>query len=152
MKIEFLFGTESGTAEIVCEDLEVATKGRAETSIQSLEDIDPESLSGDVFYVVSCSTYGSGDIPATAQEFYEKLTTDKPDLSHVRFAIFGLGDRTFYGTFCEGSEKIMNALKDCGATQVGERGISDAATGAFPEEDAVVWIEDIYAELGLASA
>lgn len=143
MKLEFLHGTETGTAEIVCEDLDAAVSSHVQTTINSLEDTDPAMLDGDTLYVVVCSTFGSGDLPSTAEPFVDKLNATKPDLSHVSFAIFGLGDRTFGETFNQGSEKLMAALLERNATLVGERGIADASSADMPEEVAIPWLQDI---------
>ncbi|MEL7013674.1 MAG: flavodoxin domain-containing protein [Pseudomonadota bacterium] len=143
MRLEFLHGTETGTAEIVCEDLDAAVSSSVETAIHSLEDVDPAALEADPLYIIVCSTFGSGDLPSTAEPFFAKLNATKPDLSHVRFAIFGLGDRTFGETYNQGSEKLMEALIACKAQMVGERGIADASSADMPEEVAVPWLEDI---------
>ncbi|MEM9497147.1 MAG: flavodoxin domain-containing protein [Pseudomonadota bacterium] len=143
MRIDFLHGTETGTAEIVCEDLNDAVAGQVETTIASLEDVDPSELSGDTLYIVVCSTFGSGDLPSTAEPFMQKLEKTMPDLKHVRFALFGLGDRTFGETFNQGSETLMTALLARGAQMVGDRGIADASSADMPEEIAIPWLQDI---------
>ncbi|MEM9970896.1 MAG: flavodoxin domain-containing protein [Pseudomonadota bacterium] len=143
MRVELLHGTETGTAELVCEDMEAAVSDRADTSVKSMEDVDPTALDGDTLYVFVCSTFGRGDLPTTAEGFHTALTGKKPDLSHVRFAIFGLGDKTFGETFAQGSEKLMDAMKACGATMIGDRGIADAASVDLPEDVAVPWLEGI---------
>lgn len=145
MNVEFLFGTESGTAEILCDDLDAAISDRASTKIVSLEKTDATALTSDTLYVLVCSTFGTGDVPATAERFYINLLRKKPDLSHVRFAIFGLGDRTFGETFAQGSEKLMTAMAGCSATMIGERGIADASGSDLPEDVAVPWLEEIIA-------
>ncbi|MEM8776782.1 MAG: flavodoxin domain-containing protein [Pseudomonadota bacterium] len=143
MKVEFLHGTETGTAEIVCEDLEEAVSDRVDSKVTSLEDMDVGSFDADTFYVVVCSTFGSGDLPSTAEPFFDALKASKPDLSHVRFAMFGLGDKTFGETFNQGSEKLLEAMVECNAKLVGERGLADAASADMPEEIAVPWLEGI---------
>jgi MioC protein len=47
-----------------------------------------------VFLIVT-STYGQGDVPDNAKSFYEDLKAKRPDLSRVRYGVFGLGDRTY---------------------------------------------------------
>lgn len=144
MDIVFLHGTETGTTEVVCEDMETAISGKASsTIIQSLEDTAPCDLMGDVLYVVACSTFGTGDLPATAETFYKALQNESPDLSGVRFAIFGMGDTSFGETFNQGSEKLMTELLRCGAKRVGERGLADASSDDLPDEVAVKWVEGI---------
>ncbi|MEO0569744.1 MAG: flavodoxin domain-containing protein [Pseudomonadota bacterium] len=143
MKVEFLHGTETGTAEIVCEDLEEAVSDRVDTKVTSLEDMDVSSFQDDTLYVVVCSTFGSGDLPSTAEPFFDALKGTKPDLSHVRFAMFGLGDKTFGETYNQGSEKLAEALIECKAQMVGERGMADASSADMPEEVALPWLEGI---------
>ncbi|MEM8633223.1 MAG: flavodoxin domain-containing protein [Pseudomonadota bacterium] len=143
ISVEFYFGTESGTAEILCEDMEASITDRATTEISSLDTVDPLTLSDGPLYVLVCSTFGTGDVPASAEDFYQELTRKKPDLAHIRFAIFGLGDRSFKDTFAQGSEKLMNALLACNARMIGERGIADASAAELPEDIAVPWLQTI---------
>lgn len=143
MNVEFLHGTETGTAEMVCEDLDAAVSDRVSTTVTSLEDLSPGDMNADTFYVIVCSTFGSGDLPSTAEPFFDALKADKPDLSGVRFAMFGLGDRTFGETYNQGSEKLLAALVECSAHLVGERGLADASSADMPEEVAVPWLEGI---------
>ncbi|MEM8791292.1 MAG: flavodoxin domain-containing protein [Pseudomonadota bacterium] len=145
VQLHFIYGTETGTAEILCDDLKDAVDGSIECEISSMEDVAPASMSGDTFYVLVSSTFGSGDVPGGAETFYKALTNGKPDLGHVRFAIFGLGDSSFE-TFAQGSEKIMTAMLDCKANMVGERGIFDASSPDMPEDIAVPWLQGILAE------
>ena len=147
MKLHFLYGTESGTAELLAEDLEAAVSADHETQVSSMEDLSPADLNKDDFYIMVCSTYGSGDLPASAISFYETLQNDKPDLSGVTFSIFGLGDQTYAETFNFGSQKLMTELKALGATQVGDRGLFDASDAAMPEDVGVPWVEGIVKEI-----
>ncbi|MEM1345793.1 MAG: flavodoxin domain-containing protein [Pseudomonadota bacterium] len=143
MKLHVLYGTETGTAEALCDDLKLAVEGRHDCSVEELDDVSPANLDGETFYILVSSTTGSGDVPSSAEGFYKALTREKPDLSHVRFAVFGLGDRTFGDTFAQGSEKIMAAMLDCHAVMVGERGIFDASSPSMPEDLALPWLEQV---------
>jgi len=145
MNIHFLYGSETGTAEFLCEDLEEAVAEHGDTATTTgLDAITPADLDGETFYVFVSSTYGSGDVPTNALGFMDALN-QKPDLAHVRFAVFGLGDRTFDLTFNGGSEQLMDGLKACGATMVGERGIFDNSAPELPEDIAVPWLVEILA-------
>ena len=140
MQIRLLYGTETGTAEILCDDIKDELDGEIECEIQSLEDVSPSELSTDALNVFVVSTTGSGDLPFTAIPFFDKLESETPDLSSIQFAIFGLGDKTFAATYNFGSEKVMNKLLECKAKQVGQRGIFDAASNDMPEEVALPWL------------
>lgn len=147
MKIHFIYGTESGNAQYLCDDFKDAAPDTFECEISEANDLDPAELDGDTFYVIVSATFGSGDVPSTAEDFYDDLIEKKPDLSHVTFAVFGLGDQSFGETFAKGSEKLMNAMLDCKATMVGERGIYDASTAEPPEETGLPWWEGIMTKI-----
>lgn len=141
MNIHFLYGTETGTSEMLCEDIRDDLDLQCE--ITSMGDFDASTLDGDTFYIFVTSTYGTGDLPMTAQPFYDAIASNKPDLSHVNFAVFGLGDMVFADTFAFGSKILMELLVDRGAKMVGERGIHDASSADMPEDIAVPWAAGI---------
>lgn len=143
MKIHFLYGTVSGTAEILCEDLKDKVGDAHDCQVSSMDDVDPADLDAGTFYVLVSATFGSGQLPDTAQTFSEALEERKPDLSHVRFAIFGLGDRSFGETFNNGSNILMTQMLACNAQMIGERGLHDASSDDFPQDIAFPWLQDI---------
>lgn len=143
MHLHLLHGTESGTAEFLCDDLKSVLSGDVECSVASLDDIDPLNMAEDRHYVIVVSTFGSGELPFTAQAFFAKIKAETPDLSHVRFSIFGLGDTTFDTTYNHGSEQMMNQMLACKARMIGERGMFDAASNEMPEDVAEVWLRQI---------
>ncbi|WP_343561684.1 flavodoxin domain-containing protein [Kiloniella sp. b19] len=142
MRLEFLYGTETGTAEFVCRDLQEALPDIPSTII-SLEDKSLDAFDTDTLHVIICSTFGAGELPETAKPFYDRLTSTQPDLSHVRFAMFGLGDTDFDDTFGVGSELLMKALLASKATMIGERDVFDASGTDMPEDVAIPWLKNI---------
>ena len=66
----------------------------------AVEDLDPED-----FLVIVCSTYGEGELPTGAEPFADELESVNPDLTGLRFAVFGLGD-SIYDTFNRGGEIV----------------------------------------------
>ncbi|MFL4469838.1 flavodoxin domain-containing protein [Tateyamaria armeniaca] len=120
--------------------------------ISSLADVDPGALSKDTFYIFVTSTYGNGDLPSTALPFEEAMQEQTPDLTGVRFAIFGLGDQVFSETFNHGSMKLMQMLLDRKAEMVGERGLHDASGFDMPEDVALPWVSGIIEQLQAAKA
>lgn len=147
MKIVVLYGTETGNAEMLAEDIQSALENDHEVACCDLADTDPAELDRETFHVVVCSTYGEGDLPASAQPFAERLEEGAHDLSGVHFAIFGLGDAEYGETFTQGSEKLAKTLAARGATQVGCRLTHDASGDDLPEDLAVPWITDILSAL-----
>lgn len=152
MKLHFLYGSETGNSEMVCEDVRDALDGQFECEISNLGEIDPSAMDPEPLYMIITSTYGNGDLPSTAAPFLDAFETVTPDLSKIRFAIFGLGDMVFSETFNHGSLRVMEKLIECGATMLGERAEYDSSSGEMPEDMAIPWAKDILDNLNAKAA
>jgi MioC protein len=91
-------------------------------------------------FLVCTSTYGQGDVPDNAKRLYESLMAGRPDLSHVRYGVIALGDRTYADTFCNGGRRFDALLSELGAQRIGEVLLHDASSGTMPEEVAAEWV------------
>ncbi len=147
MKLHFLYATETGNAEMLCDDICDSLDDEFETEVSSLADMTPGDLDAGTFYIIVSSTYGSGDVPSAAAPFSDALEADKPDLKGVRFAIFGLGDMVFGETFAQGSQTLMEQMIACRAELIGERGIHDASGFDMPEDIGLPWFQGVLALL-----
>lgn len=144
MDITVLYGTESGNSELIAQDLNDKLAEEGHTSeVFDLQDFEPSSFTGDRFYIVVCSTHGEGELPNTAQPFYEKFAEFDGDLSDVRYAMFGLGDTFYEETYSQGSEIIDRRLAELGATRVGEYGRHDASSWDLPSDVALEWLPSV---------
>lgn len=143
LKITILVGTMTGTAQLVAQELELAW-GDDETQVETLlmEKIDASVFGRDGVFLVCTSTYGQGDVPDNAKALYEELQTKRPDLSAVRYGVFGLGDRTYAETFNFGGRRFDEVLAGLGAQRIGERVQHDASSGILAEEAAAEWGAD----------
>ena len=140
MKLTLLVGTMTGTAQLVAQELELVWDDgelRVETLLMDKLDATVFERAG-VFLIVT-STYGQGDVPDNAKAFYEDLKAKRPDLSRLRYGVFGLGDRTYAETFNFGGKRFDEILQELGARRIGERVQHDASSGVLPEEMAVEW-------------
>jgi MioC protein len=147
MKITILYGTETGNAEMLAEDIQSEIEADHEVAISNLEDFAPGDFGADCFYLLVCSTYGDGDLPASAQPFADAMEADKPDLAAIHFAIFGLGDSEYDETFNHGPKKLAELMIAHGAHQVGERVAHDASGSDMAEDLAFPWAEAVIAEV-----
>lgn len=146
MNILILFGTETGNAEMVADDLADALGADFTTEIRDMAAFDPVMLNPQDFHVIVCSTYGDGELPNSAQPFQAALQSQRPQLTGLRFATFGLGD-SFYETFNRGSRLIAETLVDLGATSVGDHGQHDASSGELPGDAAVAWVKTLLGQI-----
>jgi MioC protein len=143
MKINILVGTMTGTAQMCAQEMELALDGDALQVVTHLMDKLEPSIFADrgAVYLICTSTYGQGDVPDNAKAFYEALGAQKPDLSGVRYGVFGLGDRTYAETFNFGGKRFDELMSSLGAERIGERYTHDASSGTLPEEVALEWAE-----------
>jgi MioC protein len=146
MKISILFGTETGNAEMLAEDIQAELEGEHEVTCDNLADTDPTALDPSRLYLLVCSTYGDGELPASAQPFAEAMASAKPDLSALHFGIFGLGDSEYDETFNHGPKQLAELMLAHGARQIGERVAHDASGPDMVEDLALPWAEQVVAE------
>ncbi|MGE2716234.1 flavodoxin domain-containing protein [Mycolicibacterium litorale] len=142
-----LFGTESGNAEMVADDIaQVLSEAGQNARVCSMEEFVLGELSPPVFFVVVCSTYGEGGMPSGAEEFYDSLVATQPDLTGVRFAAYGLGDSNFE-SYNNGINVLSQTLINLGATEVSTRGRHDASGELSATDHARLWTESLVSDL-----
>src|SRR6185436_5776816 len=142
MKINILVGTMTGTAQLCAQEMELALDdGEIGVSTLLMDDLDSSVFEREGVFLVCTSTYGQGDVPDNARKLYEDLQAKKPDLSRIRYGVFGLGDRTYAETFNFGGKRFDEILSELGASRIGERIQHDASSGVLPEEMAMEWGE-----------
>jgi len=143
-KLLILVATMTGTALMAAEDIaEYCNEINLDTDIIEIDNSDLDILIKAKSPVLICSsTYGQGDVPDSAQDFYNKLKELSPDLSHINYALFGLGDMTYRDTFAYGGKKFSNLLDSLSATKIGDAFYHDASDGSLPEEVAVEWFKN----------
>jgi MioC protein len=109
-------------------------------TIRMMDDLDADVFQLGATFLVCTSTYGQGDVPDNAQEFFASLERERPELSGVSYGLIALGDTTYKDTFCEGGIRFDKLLTELGARRVGEMLKHDASSGTLPEEIAAQWI------------
>jgi len=142
MHINLLVGTMTGTAQLVAQELELVwDDGEQQVDTLLMDKLDSTVFEREGVFLVVTSTYGQGDVPDNAKALFEDLKSKRPDLSRVRYGVFGLGDRTYAETFNFGGKRFDDLLHELGAQRIGERVQHDASSGVLPEEMAVEWGE-----------
>ena len=98
--------------------------------------------------VVYAATWGEGDPPARAADFYQALMSDAaPRLDGVRFAVLALGD-TAYVQFCAIGKAIDARLEELGGIRAADRVDLDLDFA----KQAAEWTEGALAKLAPADA
>ena len=141
LNLTILVGTMTGTAEMVAQEVQTALEALGHAvAILMMDDLDATVFQPRGVFLICTSTYGQGDVPDNAQEFFASLERERPDLSTVNYGLIALGDRTYKDTFCEGGIRFDTLLAELGARRIGEILKHDASSGTLPEEVAAQWI------------
>lgn len=125
-----VYGSSTGTLQEYAET--IAAKLGAD--VMNVTDIDEAKLETYDRLLLGTSTWGAGEVQ---DDWYDGLeVVKKANLSGKTVALYGCGDAESYSdTFCGGMAELYNAVKDSGATLVGQ---VDASTYQYDDSEAVV--------------
>src|SRR5260221_3473246 len=136
-RITILIGTMTDTAQLCAQEMELAL-GDDETKVEALlmDDLDSsvflERSDRSHAFLICTSTYGQGDVPDNARALYEDLQQKRPDLSKLRYGVFGLGDRTYAETFNYGGQRLGDTLSQHGPPRGCVRDTHHSSSGPLP--------------------
>ena len=120
--LTILYGTESGNSEsLAMKARKTAQKLGFDARILDMADAEPAMLAKAANLVVIAATWGEGEPPQRAADFYKGLMSDAaPRLDGVRFGVLALGDTT-YVNFCSVGQAIDARLEALGASRATPR-------------------------------
>jgi sulfite reductase (NADPH) flavoprotein alpha-component len=117
-----LYASESGNAEaLATKAKKTAQKHGIDAKVFDMADADMALLAKAKNIVVFAATWGEGDPPSRAADFYQALLSDAaPRIDGVRFAVLALGD-TAYVQFCAIGRAIDARLEELGGVRAFDR-------------------------------
>ena len=138
------FGSQTGTAEQLAKKIAKESAGRGfAAQVKELNAITLDMLKGTPRFLIVTSTWGDGDAPDNAVDFFKALHADSaPKLESLSYSVLALGDKN-YSDFCGAGRKFDERLKALGASCVLPRTDCDVDY----ESNANKWINDLWAAL-----
>ncbi|XP_022102084.1 NADPH--cytochrome P450 reductase-like isoform X3 [Acanthaster planci] len=141
------YGSQTGTAEefatrLAKDSQRFGLKGMiADPEECEMEDLSQLSEIENSLAIFCMATYGEGDPTDNAQEFYDWLQEGSVGLAGLRYAVFGLGNKTYEHYNAMGIY-VDKRLDELGAERIYDLGLGD--DDGNMEEDFVTWREQFW--------
>jgi len=141
--LPILFGSQTGTAEGLAKRIakEASQRGFAPV-VLALNDHTQADLAKAGKAIIISSTWGDGEPPDNATNFWSWLQTAAPRLDNLEFAVLGLGDKN-YSDFCGAAKKFDSRLENLGGRRLVPRGECDTDY----EATAKTWVDGLWEKL-----
>lgn len=147
LPITILVGSQTGNAEGCAKKMAKALNGgRFDPEIIDMGGYDKSRLPNEKHLLVITSTYGDGEPPDNAADFYEfVLSKEAPKMEGVKYSVLALGD-TEYPDFCKCGIDFDQRFEALGAERIYDRVDCDVDY----DETFAKWREGVLKSLGAA--
>ena len=121
-KISLLFGSQTGNSKKAANQVAARLREHGwELVVSDLNDYPNKHLKEEKIVLLVVSTQGEGEPPVAAEDFHKWLLSARaPQLEGLKFAVFGLGDRS-YIQFCQTAKEFDTRFEALGATRLTAR-------------------------------
>lgn len=142
--IKIFFGSQTGNAQNLASVIGTSLDAQdIPNEVLDFQDTPPEEISDLDKIIIVTSTYGDGEAPDNASEWLSYVKFEEElNLSHLKYAIIGLGD-TYYPHFCQCGKDFDHYLSKRGAHAMLKRLDCDL----YYEEQYSEWLSELIAVL-----
>ncbi|VGM96167.1 FMN-binding protein MioC [uncultured Avibacterium sp.] len=144
-KVCLITGSTLGGAEYVAEHLQQVLETQ-QISTALLHGPDFTEVADENLWLVVTSTHGAGELPDNLKPLFDEISAQKPDLSHLSFAVIGLGNSD-YDTFCNAVNIVQECLTQQSAVQICDPLKIDVLAVDDQEQYAENWIPTFLSHL-----
>ena len=107
-----VYASQTGVAEqLAWSTASSLQNAKQATLVKAAQNVTIEDLQQHQHILFVASTYGTGEAPDLAAVFEKKILSKTIDLSHVHYAILGLGSKEYTQTYCAFAHRIEQWLK-----------------------------------------
>lgn len=139
MAVHILWGSQTGNARNLAHVIGDSLSSDFEVEVHDMSTLDPDEIHNIQNLVIVTSTYGDGEPPDNASEWMSFIKfADELDLSHLNYAVIGLGD-TYYPHFCQAGKDFDEYLSKRGAHAMLHRLDCDL----YYEEQYPEWVKEL---------
>lgn len=132
-----MWASQTGNAE----DFAAQVAGQLGGQLVNMNDCALEDLTAGREIIIVTSTFGDGGPPDNGADFWKRLESpDAPSLDGVRYAVLGIGDRS-YDNFCGHAKSLDARLADLGAAKMLDR----TDVEAYDDEPMTRWADQVTA-------
>ncbi|HAD11967.1 MAG TPA: sulfite reductase [NADPH] flavoprotein alpha-component, partial [Saprospirales bacterium] len=142
--ITVLYGSQTGNSKKAAQKAVASLQTQGwKTNLADLNDYPTRQLKSEKRILLVVSTQGEGEPPASAEEFYQWLMSNRaPRLEGLEFAVCALGDKS-YLKFCQTGKDFDARLEALGARRLSARVDCDVDFEAPVE----AWIQQLLKDL-----
>ncbi|XP_076822660.1 NADPH-dependent diflavin oxidoreductase 1-like isoform X1 [Clavelina lepadiformis] len=145
-----LYGSQTGTAEEVCERIVMQSRGsNFSCSCMALDDYNIEDLVNAEVAVFVCSTTGQGEPPDNMKKFWRfimRKNLPPTCLADLKFGVLGLGDSS-YAKYNFVAKKLCRRLENLGADPLLKLGLADDQHDWGPDAVVDPWVTEMWQKL-----
>ena len=150
--IYIYYGSQSGTCEYLSFTLKSTLEEKYKLDIlcDSLNNFDFSIKNDENIFIIITSTYGNGDSPENAAQFWRHIKNRKLKndyFKNMKYIILGLGDSN-YTHYCGFAKKIDKRLLDLNASKMYDTFYIDSVMNET-EEQFDTWISKIIGVLNV---
>nr|XP_031834262.1 NADPH-dependent diflavin oxidoreductase 1 isoform X3 [Nomia melanderi] len=148
--VTILYGSETGTAEDVAEQIWKSAKRKGlHSSVSAMDDYDIKSLTSERMIIFVVATTGQGDPPNNMKQFWRFLlrkSLPTTFLMNVKYGVLGLGDSS-YRKFNFAAKKLNKRLIQLGAKELLPIGLADDQHDLGIDAVIDLWVQELWIKI-----